>query len=309
MQLILTVSCSARKTANFSRLLCASALKRAELPSLASEWRARISAAKDLLPADALYDGRAFALAKAAADATRSDLRIISAGMGLLKRDAPVPSYSLTVTPGTKDFILDRAQKGAPFSVQEWWQALQHRNLRKPIANLLRERPRALMVIAASAAYVEMVSDELSELDEELRARVRIVGIKNDATVAAPLRSHVMPYDTRLNDTDLELQGTEHDYPARALTHFVELISGDLNLGSTQSHARRVRQSLAHFSAPRRARHRQVEDKELRKLIAEFKRRGFSKTKALATLRNREKLACEQNRFAHLWDATNPKNS
>lgn len=229
--------------------------------------------------------------------------------MGLLKRDALVPSYHLSVTPGTRDFILDRAQRGSNFSAQEWWHAIQRANLRRPIAKVLREHPRGLMVIAASAAYVEMVSEELSELTEGLRARVRIVGIKNDTTVEDPLRSNVMPYDARLNDIGLELRGTEHDYPARALTHFVRLIREDRHLGSIESHARRVRQSLAHFSAPRRAVHRRADDRELRGLIAEFKRQDLSMTKALGKLRHKERLACEQKRFARLWDATRPKNT
>lgn len=309
VQLILTVNCSARKTAPALRLLRASALKRGDLPSLVEEWRARVVAVTERIRADTLYEGRAFSLARKVADASSADLRIISAGMGLLKRDARIPSYDLSVTPGTKDSILDRALSGTQFSAQEWWHAIQRPNLRRPIASALREQPRALMVIAASATYVQMVSEELAELDDALRTRIRIVGIKNDKTVAAALRSHVMPYDTRLNDAALRLQGTEHDYSARALTHFIGLIRGDRQLGSAQSHARRVRQSLSHFCAPRRAVHRRVEDGELRGLIAEFKRRGLAMTKALGTLRNKEKLACEQNRFARLWEATRVKKA
>lgn len=308
MQLILTINCSAKKTAFAPKYLQASSLAKAALPALAAEWRARVARGSVRLRADTLYNGRAFGLGKGIAESAGADLRILSAGMGLVKQDALIPSYSLSVVPNTKDNILDRALWNATFSAPQWWRAIQSENRRRPIADLLRKHPRALVVIAANSPYIEMVSDELTSLADALLSRVRIIGVKGLPSWIQPLRECVMPYDARLNDIGRTLRGTEFDYPARALTHFVNLVGYDRKLGSIRDHARRVRQSLAHFCAPKRISHKRINDEKLRLHIEAFKRHEISKSNALDILRHEKKLACEQSRFSRVWATVKAKD-
>jgi hypothetical protein len=146
-----------------------------------------------------------------------------------------------------------------------------------------------------------MVADEIAGLDDAILNRVRIVGIKEPASLPQRLQSFVMPYDARLNDANLPVRGTEFDYPARALTHFVNLVRHDSRIEPVKDHAQRVRQSLAPYSAPRPITHQRIGDELLRRHIQAFKRQGLSKSAALDTLRHEMELACEQSRFSRAW--------
>ncbi|WP_338638376.1 hypothetical protein [Burkholderia pyrrocinia] len=159
-----------------------------------------------------------------------------------------------------------------------------------------------MIVIAATGPYLDMIADEINALPDRQCSRVRIVGPKNPTLMGARLRTLVMPYDARLNDVNLALRGTEFDYPARALAHFVNLLYRDKSIEAVEDHARRVRLSLAHHSAPRRIVRRRIDENSLRSAIEIFKRDGMSRSRALDTLRNVMGLACEQQRFSDAWE-------
>jgi hypothetical protein len=90
------------------------------------------------------------------------------------------------------------------------------------------------------------------------------------------------------------------------LAHFVRLIAADRRIASVETHARRVRQSLAHLEAPTRVRRLQVNAGALANLIRTFKRQGLSRSAALQFLRSRRGIACQQERFARVWNRTSP---
>lgn len=302
MQLIALVNCSARKTAPVSPDLRASALSKASLWQIATEWHARVARAEVRVRADSLYNGRAFEIAKKTAQATGEDFYVLSAGMGFVRCDAKIPPYSLSVSPDGEDSVLSRASSRCGFSAREWWHAVHSTQGRtNPIGSLLRRKPDALIVIAATGPYLDMISDEISDLSDRLCSRVRIVGLKSANVMDARLRPLVMPYDERLNDATLALRGTEFDYPARALAHFVNLLRRDRSIRAAEDHGRRVRLSLSHHSAPQRVVRQRIDETSLRRAIATFKRDGMSRSRALHTLRNVMGLACEQQRFSDAW--------
>jgi formylmethanofuran dehydrogenase subunit A len=110
-----------------------------------------------------------------------------------------------------------------------------------------------------------------------------------------------MPYDARLNDTSLKVRGTQFDFPARALTHFLELLRSDSRLLSPSAHARRVRQALARWRAPERVTRTRIDDETLLRRIRSLQRSKTSQAAALAHLRGSLGLACEATRFAAAW--------
>jgi len=302
MQLIAIVNCGSRKTAPIEPHLRASALAKSSLWQIATDWHARVARAAVRVRADSLYNGRAFDIAKKVAQATGEDFYVLSAGMGFVRCDAKIPPYSLSVSPDSQDSVLCRASSRSRFSARDWWHAVHSTQGRaNPIGSLLQRKPDALIVIAATGPYLDMIGDEISHLPDRLCSRVRIVGLKSPNVMDARLRPLVMPYDARLNDASLALRGTEFDYPARALAHFVNLLRRDRSIEAAEDHAHRVRLALAHHSAPRRVVRQRIDENSLRRAIEIFKRDGMSRSRALDTLRNVMGLACEQQRFSDAW--------
>lgn len=303
MQLIVAVNCTSRKTAKAGKALCARNLGRGEIDQVAQEWLAQVQGASvQRVPVHELYAGRAFSLASKTAAGAGADLFVLSAGMGFVKHNALVPPYSLSVAPGTDDCVLRRARK-LPFTASQWWAALHEPGRSQPLARLLRARPKALMVLAATRPYIEMVQEDLASLTAAQASRLRIVGLTRPAALPETLRPSVMPYDDRLDDADLGLQGTRFDFAARALSHFVGLVGGDDQIQSPQDHARRVRLSLSKRQAPVRAERERLDAVALERHVRTLKKAGESKTSALSKLRRELGYACEQQRFFSAWEA------
>jgi hypothetical protein len=303
MQLIIAVNCTSRKTAKAGRSLSARDLGRGEVAQLAREWRSRVqnSDAK-AVPARELYSGRAFALASRTAESAGADLYVLSAGMGFVKQDTLVPPYNLSVAPDTDDCILARS-RAERFTASEWWAALHDAPRARPMAKLLSDRPKAMLVLAATRPYIEMVEDELTSLTAAQVTRLRIVGPTRASALPEFLQASVMPYDDRLDDADLGLQGTRFDFAARALSHFVRLVGRDDSIQSPQDHAKRVRLSLSKRQAPERLDRERLDTATLRSHIRTLKKAGESKTSALVKLRRNLGYACEQKRFFSAWEA------
>src|ERR1051325_10117554 len=160
MQFLVVVNCSSRKTVVPSRELSARSLKRGPLSDLVGQWRDRCGKADGVLTAAGdLYTGRAFALAASAARSVDADIRIISAGMGLLRADSRIPSYSLTVARGHADSILDRGALYQDFGARQWWEAMFPQS---SLRTLLRRNPSALVLLALSQPYLAMVAHDLA---------------------------------------------------------------------------------------------------------------------------------------------------
>ncbi|WPH16279.1 hypothetical protein [Variovorax paradoxus] len=249
-----------------------------------------------------LYSGRAFALASKAAEGAGADLYVLSAGMGFVKQDALVPPYNLSVALNTDDCILLRS-RAEPFTASQWWAALHEAQGSRPLAKLLSGRPKAMLVLAATRPYIQMVEEELASLTAAQVARLRIVGPTQANALPELLRPSVMPYDDRLDDVDVGLRGTRFDFAARALTHFVDLVGGDECIQSPQDHAKRVRLSLSKRRAPERLQRERIDAAALRRHVRALKKAGESKTSALAKLRRELGYACEQQRFSSAWEA------
>jgi hypothetical protein len=229
------------------------------------------------------------------------DLAIVSAGMGVVEPESRIPPYSLTITAGARDCVLDRADRHHLFSSEEWWSAIrtqQRGNGR--IRALFRQHRSALFVFALTSPYLRMVAAEMSEVDEDDLQRLRIVG---STTWLPPafLSECVMPYDARLNDTSLKIRGTQFDFPARALSHFLELLRSDSRVSPPAIHARRVRQAMARWRAPERATRTKIDDETLLRRIKGLSASITSQAAALAHLRGTLGLACEASRFAAAW--------
>lgn len=301
MQFLIVVNCSAQKTVEPQTRLLARTLRRGALESVCSEWQTRLHEALERHTAGGLYAGRSFRHAVTAATRLSAELRIVSAGMGLLAVDTPVPSYSLTISGGSPDSILERGSSKTPFTAAEWWDSLVSGGERMSLRRLVCARPSALIVLALTQPYLRMLGPDLSRCSPEVLARVRIITSGTAPRLPLILQPLVMPYDDRVNDHGLSIKGTAFDYTGRALLHFTDLIGRTHAFGNAAIHARRVRQSLAHRTAPSRTIRQRIDDGSLQSVVRKLKRKHLSRTAALVHLRGVMSIACQEERFAREW--------
>ena len=114
MRLLAVTTCTDRKKFPVIPALDASSLPSGAQGAVAQAWRSRIKAARIVGTASSVYCGRSFQEAAAAARSGRADFRIISGGLGLIKAEEEIPSYSLSLVRQSAEYIGSRVV-GAPF--------------------------------------------------------------------------------------------------------------------------------------------------------------------------------------------------
>src|SRR5262249_6917039 len=105
MRLIAITTCTDRKKFPIPSELSVSHLPAGSQTVVTNEWRARIRSARALKVATEVYGGRSFQEAVLAARAGRGEFRIISGGLGLVRGDEEIPSYSLSLVRRSSEFI------------------------------------------------------------------------------------------------------------------------------------------------------------------------------------------------------------
>ncbi len=185
MAMVLT-SCTNRKRVPAPRDLMANSVKPGSLEKVVGDWTARLAGAEGAATASNLYCGRAFRQAEAAAARLNTELWVVSAGLGVVSANTSVPSYSLTVVPGTPDSILARIA-GRP-TPAEWWQALCAYSLFGPSLSHRIKSTRGPLLIALSGPYLTMIGDDLLALSVQTRSRLRIFSLASRSSLPKGLR-------------------------------------------------------------------------------------------------------------------------
>ena len=300
MRISVLTSCSKRKAFAPEVALTARNLAVAALEDLCAEWSRRRLASDKTVPAAELYQGRAALEAKRAATEGAGDLFFISAGHGLVPSSQPVPSYSLTVAPGTEDSIQSRLRSKKEWNPALWWARL-HRESATPIADIIRNRKDQLFVLALPAPYLTLICEDLTSLDDASIRRVRIVSA-GDANLLPPrVANAVLPYDERLDGPDSPLPGTKSDFAQRASAHFVSLARA--SAGSPhERHCQMVSDALSALRKPEVPRRQRRTDNEIvSAILTLWKAEQGQSSRILRALRRNEGLACEQGRFRALY--------
>ena len=153
MRLIAVTTCTNRKRRLVSPGLDASSLPFGSQSEVAREWRKRLRAVTAVAPAIDLYCGRSFQEATSAARAGHADFRIISGGLGFIRGEETIPSYSLSLVRQSPEFIGKRVI-GPPFDVSGWWGAIQQSGETSPLAKAICVNRDAIAVIGISNAYL-----------------------------------------------------------------------------------------------------------------------------------------------------------
>jgi hypothetical protein len=272
-------------------------LARENQASVEAAWQALIAGEKHLTTARQLYRGRAFALALHAADKLHADLGIISAGLGYIRGHTRVPSYDLTVRPGSPSSVTNRVR--GTFDPQSWWSSVASGPFSTPLVEDMEDRP--LVALCLSRGYALLIARDLLTALRKPSSEIRIFGLSIIKCLPADLRPFVLPYDERLSQVGLA--GTRVDFPQRALAHYVEFVAPETGVDLKREHDAVNRMLLRVRHLPPRVQKR-VEDQVIKELIRNLiPQLGPSRTRILAHLRHSRGLSCEQRRFASLFNA------
>jgi hypothetical protein len=267
---------------------------------LETAWLVRLTTLTACCPAAALYAGRGFHLARRAAETAGAPLYIISAGLGLVVGDRPVPAYGVTVSGRGPDAIALRAV--GRFDPVSWWRAVSRGPFATPLTDMLgaTSSTSGPVLVALTHPYARMVASVLEELPDDKLAHLRIIGLKLDNVLPGRLQRAVLPYDERF---DSMMPGTRSDFPQRALLHFVTKGLAAYPSADANYHRDWVRSTLAPHDAPSRPNRARVSDEGITDLIERHLPTTRCVGRLLRTLRDEEGIACEQARFTRLYRA------
>ncbi len=302
MRTIVLIPCTDRKRREPSEDLRARSLAPGNLSEVAGEWLDRIASATSKQPHGEVYCGRAYREAAKAAKQLSAELAVISAGLGVVRADQPIPSYSLTVAPGSDDTVLNKITcDGA--SADAWWNALKFRHEKiAGVQDLLRRESSALILMGLSASYARLIRDDLVGLSVAETERIRIFGAGITEHLPPSLAASVMPYDFRLNGPDSPIPGTMSDFASRALHHFAGCLrDGVLSAAQADDDRQELLWLMRDWRTPNLPVRKRMTDEEIvRFILDQWDETGGRSGVSLRLLRDTGH-ACEQGRFRDLF--------
>ena len=289
-------TCSARKKNGSATPVSVKELTPGTQADILRRWKKLIGSSTHQKPIWDIYAGRAILEMKKLSQNHNASLSIISAGLGLVDSAERKPLYDLTVSNESSSSVVPKISVGK-FSLKNWWIGING-NTPSPIANNIQNAENTLFVIVLSARYFDLVRHDLEMISPEALKRIRIVGIKPQSN--SPLKSTILPYDDRLNGPDSPIPGTLSDFPQRCAMHYMQNIYTG---GTLREDNERVAHCMKSLAWPVRTTGKKMEDEQLISIIADaIKETSLPKTKLLKHFRHTLKIACEQKRFADLFD-------
>lgn len=227
---VVLTACTSRKTQAVPDALRMRGIPRGSLDEVGRAWARAVNDAAPVCAAQALYAGRDY---RRLAGPNR--LHVVSAGLGLLAPDTPVPSYDATVAAGVEDSVFARILGKA--SPRAWFATLQARSrYALPVHALSGD---GLILAALPSRYLAMIADDLVRLGPD---RLRLfTGARRDVPDA--LQNSLMPYDGLLADVP-GYNGPLVGFAERALSHFLAEIHPLQPDGDRLGHQRAVRDAL-----------------------------------------------------------------
>ena len=265
------------------------------LKILAAQWNHIIKNAPPTCTPASLYQGRSVSDTTMVAAHLSSPWYVISAGLGLVREDCPVPSYECTVSARSE---LSQRLDLLGATPADWWTALTASNP-QPLSELVDQ---GQTLLALPSSYLRMVLPDLSQVSTAKAKHLRIFTSTAGAKVVpARLASCVMPYDDRLESVP-GYAGTRADFAQRALRHFV--LKLDAAVLPREEARAKVAAALSRRARPSRPSGARLTDDEIRRtLMTQWSRHEGRSTRLLRYLRDEARISCEQKRFSRIWQS------
>lgn len=270
---------------------------------VAKKWLSRLEKASEQVSARDTYCGRGFRDAEGSAEILQCPLYVVSAGLGIVRSDKLIPSYNLTVGPGSINSVRNKVS--GSFSPSEWWTKVVTKNpFGLSLKTILARHPDGLILLALSRPYIELLQDELEACTKRQRQRFRFFGKGSNPGLTTTFDNNWMPYDDRLDSIGPGYSGTQTDFAQRALHHFVVEILRTSPNGTPDNHHSLVLKTLSNFRKREFPNRNRLGDEEISKIIRKHWKQGKGHSSALLRIIRRElNIACEQGRFRILYHA------
>jgi hypothetical protein len=307
MPAYLITTCTNRKRAQVPSNLDMRHLDKVDQSSLLSNWTSSIRSSTDLHSTLSTYCGRGFQEAVHTSNLLQSELLVISAGLGLVSGEDEIPAYNATLVKSSPASIQRKID--GVFDSSKWWLDLNRINGRLSlISKFVADHSQDLVIITLSKHYIDLVKNDLELLGPVDIGRIRIIGPSSADHLPTALQRCFMPYDDRFDGPKGPRRGTRSDFPQRATRHFVEVILSSAPRSNCEAHSKLVRDFLAPLPRPKTVQRRKLTDEEVIEVIREswHEASGYS-ARMLRLLRDEKNIACEQGRFARLFNQVKSK--
>ena len=302
MKIAIITTCTNRKTKAPKNSLSGRNLPSGDQEDLLHDWVRKIRNEQETFYAKNLYCGRGFSEILKIKSNASARVWIISFGMGLVYDDMPIPPYQLTLTRTSEDSILNKVSSN--FNPSEWWKGInqQLHGISDPISNIINNNKDTIFVISVSQAYLDLIISDLFSLQHQDLSRVRIVGPPQPIKLPYQYRHLWMPYDDRFDGPESPNPGTRSDFSQRIARHFIENVLIPYPMSSAEEQCKLVDNFMGTMNRAKQVKRRSLSDNEIANIITiNWDLANGSSTRMLRVLRDKEKVACEQGRFATIF--------
>jgi hypothetical protein len=299
-QINVVVTCADRKTTRPQPELTVSTLPMGPVRTRVTEWIRRLEQAPVAsIPARDLYTGNHWYGVRDVQTAMLGTgvpptIWIASAGYGLVPFDSPLKPYAATLSRG-------RDSVGPASEAAEWWRLLSEwpgpaGGQPRTIANLAKRHPGAVMLIAASAAYLAAMEDDIAVAASALR-RDQLAIISAGANGQSSLGDYLLPCDGRgAHFLGVQMQSLNARLLSMALELAPEWIPDSGRLRTL------FEQRLGDLPPMRKYDRAPLTDDEVRSYVRqELKSTPKAKHTTLLRRLRDSNQACEQGRFKRLF--------
>ena len=304
MKYLVIINCTSRKAAKPSQVLARppKITKGSQLTTVARDWVKKIDLEKNLYLAKDLYQGRTIIDTKASVQIlNKSDVYVVSAGMGLTHFDTSIPSYELTVVENSQ---FQKNLEKNNFCIQKWWSVLNkaRHGTTTPLCALVSKKTYSKIFIVMPSSYLDLIRDDLWKADpKKLKNTLIFTSPYGQTKIPSEWGHHCLAYDDRLEDKKSGYNGTRSDFSQRAFRHFIEHLG--LQDSSIEIAQRRVLACMGRLQIPALPERRKVQDEEIiRQIKKNWKKNSGHAHKLLRHLRDDLLISCEQSRFQRLWN-------
>jgi len=156
---LITSCTNSKKNGAFRAVL--GSLTLTSLDKMAKSWLQELERipVQDCIPAVERYKGAHWSIAKSCTQEFGVELWIMSAGLGLVNQNDPIPDYQATFSGGSEHSIPAWSKKRAE-SNSNWWQLLAAYKKRS-FKVLFRDHSKDTFIVCGSKDYIRAVSADL----------------------------------------------------------------------------------------------------------------------------------------------------
>ncbi|MBN8460106.1 MAG: hypothetical protein J0M04_19940 [Verrucomicrobia bacterium] len=269
-------------------------------------WTQAVERKVDLTPARHCYGGDAWTQVLAGERAAPDNRRlwIVSAGMGLISADVPIPNYSATFVSADPDSVGSENH-----SKVEWWNLLVKWRRKLTgigcVTDLAIRNPESVFIVAVGSTYLSVIKNDLVSAREALTSPDNLLLISSGTRQMPALGSSLLPIDARFENL---VGGARATLNARMLRHIVEKYKSQrISAPQVSKYLSNLTLSLAQ---PRSFKRQPLTDEQIITFIRNQSvlLQRSSASGLLRVLRDGGS-ACEQKRFHRIYKTLNPNQN